>query len=254
MLATKLAVSAAGQAAAPTAAGSRRSLKVGGMVPFTATDYPGKLAAVVFVQGCPWRCSYCHNPHLQLRTEEGAVPWPDVMQLLERRIGLIDAVVFSGGEATTDGSLGDAIRAVRELGFDIGLHTAGAYPNRLAALLPLLDWVGFDIKAPFDRYHRITSIGDSWRQARNSAELILASGIPYEFRTTIHPSLLPEHDILSLAQTLSRMGVQNYALQLFRPQGCNDAKLNAISTVGYPGKALVEQIAGMFSQFTLRPA
>ncbi len=231
-----------------------RSLKVGGIAPFTATDYPGKLAAVIFVQGCPWRCGYCHNPHLQSRTGEGAVPWPQIMQLLERRVGLIDAVVFSGGEATTDSMLGDAIRAVRELGFSIGLHTAGAYPNRLAALLPLLDWVGFDIKAPFDGYHRVTSVGDSWRQAHNSARLILASGIPYEFRTTIHPSLLGEEDILSLAQTLQHMEVRNYALQLFRAQGCADAGLKAVSTAGYPGKALLEQIAAMFAQFTFRSA
>ena len=247
MLATNIPASAA-----PSV--STRTLKVGGLVPFTATDYPGKLAAVVFVQGCPWRCSYCHNPHLQLRTVEGALAWKDVLQLLERRVGLVDAVVFSGGEATTDGNLGDAIREVREMGFDIGLHTAGTYPRRLAGLLPLIDWVGFDIKAPFDSYHRITAIGDSWRQARNSAELILASGIPYEFRTTIHPSLLHERDLLSLAHTLVRMGVQNYALQLFRPQGCKDAKLNAVTTAGYPGKAILEQITAMFPQFTLRSA
>lgn len=60
-------------------------LKVGGLTPFSATDYPGKLAAVVFVQGCPWRCGYCHNPHLQARTPQGAMPWQDVLTWLRRR-------------------------------------------------------------------------------------------------------------------------------------------------------------------------
>src|SRR2546425_1022480 len=86
---------------------ARRWPKVGGVTPFSATDYPGKLAAVIFIQGCPWRCGYCHNPHLQLRTGASLLRWPQVIDLLQRRVGLIDAVVFSGGEPTTDPALGD---------------------------------------------------------------------------------------------------------------------------------------------------
>lgn len=116
-----------------------RRLKVGGITPFTATDYPGKLAAVMFVQGCPWRCGYCHNPHLQPRLVHSPMPWPPVLELLRRRIGLIDTVVFSGGEPTIDPALAHAIGAVRALGFEVGLHTADAYPKRLLETLPLLD-------------------------------------------------------------------------------------------------------------------
>lgn len=231
-----------------------RLLKVGGVTPFTATDYPGKLAAVVFVQGCPWRCDYCHNPHLQLRTPDSPLDWTRVMALLKRRVGLIDAVVFSGGEATVDPALQDAIIETSELGFQIGLHSAGAYPKRLEEILPLLNWVGLDIKASFDNYARITRIADSGRHALQSAEAILASGVDYEFRTTIHPSLLSEDDILQLAQTLSRMGVQNYALQLFRAQGCRDVQLNAVSTAGYPDAGTVQRVAALFPHFTLRQA
>jgi pyruvate formate lyase activating enzyme len=231
-----------------------RLLKVGGVTPFTATDYPGKLAAVVFVQGCPWRCDYCHNPHLQLRTPDSPLDWRKVVALLKRRVGLIDAVVFSGGEATVDPALQDAIIEVSELGFHIGLHSAGAYPKRLAEILPLLDWVGLDVKAPFDHYPRITRIPDSGRHALQSAEAILASDVDYEFRTTIHPSLLSEDDIVQMAQTLSGMGVKNYALQLFRAQGCHDVQLNAVSTVGYPHADLVQRVAALFPHFTLRQA
>lgn len=80
----------------------RRPLKVGGLVPFTATDYPGQFAAVVFVQGCPWRCGYCHNPHLQPRSQPAEIEWDALLAFLARRVGLIDAVVFSGGEPSID--------------------------------------------------------------------------------------------------------------------------------------------------------
>ncbi|MDC8757059.1 anaerobic ribonucleoside-triphosphate reductase activating protein [Janthinobacterium fluminis] len=229
-----------------------RLLKVGGVTPFTATDYPGQLAAVVFVQGCPWRCGYCHNPHLQARPPVSALHWPTVLDKLRRRTGLIDGVVFSGGEPTMDPALAGAIADVRALGFKVGLHTACIYPKHLTALLPMLDWVGFDIKAPFDRYERITGVADSGAQARACAEAIIASGVDYECRTTIHPTLLRESEVLELANTLADMGVDNYALQIFRPQGCNDGALNAIATAGYPSGDALAHIAARFGRFTLR--
>jgi len=230
------------------------SLKVGGVTPFSATDYPGQLAAVVFVQGCPWRCGYCHNPHLQTRTARSPVPWSDVLALLQRRVGLIDAVVFSGGEPTMDPALAGAMRAVRALGFGVGLHSAGMYPRRLAEVLPLVDWVGLDIKSSWPRYDAITGIVDSARQARAGAELVLASGIAYECRSTVHPALHSEADILALAQDLQAMGVRHYVLQVFRSTGCGDAQLNNVSTLAYPGAELLAQIAPMFDTFSLRQA
>lgn len=229
-----------------------RSLKVGGITPFTATDYPGKLAAVVFVQGCPWRCGYCHNPHLQPRLGSSPMPWSQVLELLQRRVGLIDAVVFSGGEPTIDAVLEDAIGAVRALGFAIGLHSAGTYPRRLTEILPLLDWVGLDIKAPFALYDRITQIAGSGAQAQAAVQAVLASGVDYELRTTIHPDLLSEADILALAHSLSQMDVQNYVLQVFRAQGSQDAALNAVAMAGYPSATLLRQMAQLFPQFSLR--
>ncbi len=228
-------------------------LRVGGVVPFTATDYPGKLAAVVFVQGCPWRCGYCHNPHLQSRDAEGLIAWDDVMALLRRRVGLIDAVVFSGGEPTIDPALAPAIAEVRQLGFAIGLHTACIYPDNLARVLPLVDWVGFDVKAPFDDYEKITGVGNSGHKARACIELITASGIEHECRTTAHPALLDEDDILGLAAAMARQGVQSYALQLVRSRGCADLRLAAASAQ-YPSRDTLQQLAAMFQRFTLRRA
>ena len=194
-------------------------LKVGGLTPFSATDYPGKLAAVVFVQGCPWRCGYCHNPHLQARTPEGAMPWQEVLTWLRRRVGLVDAVVFSGGEACMDSALARAMQDARALGFGIGLHTACIYPQRLQEVLPLVDWVGFDIKAPFADYRHVTRVA--------------GSGDP------------------ALA-CLDAKGVDNYVLQQFRAEGCADAALAGRPLHGYPAADTVAQIGAMFPRFTFR--
>lgn len=229
-----------------------QELKVGGLTPFSATDYPGKLAAVVFVAGCPWRCGYCHNPHLQTRTGDSPLAWPHILARLQRRVGLIDAVVFSGGEPTIDPGLEAAMREVRALGFGVGLHTAGAYPRRLAEVLPLVDWVGIDVKAGWPGYDAITRITDSARHALASAELVLASGVAHEFRTTVHPDLHTEQDILELAQSLSAMGVNNYALQVFRSTGCGDEGLTSLPTAGYPGTELLARVSALFAGFTFR--
>lgn len=239
-------------AARTTGPSSAAALHVGGVTPFSASDYPGKLAAVVFVQRCPWRCAYCHNPHLQTRTGRGPLDWAQVVALLKRRVGLIDAVVFSGGEPTVDPALEDAMCQMRALGFGIGLHTAGAYPRRLAEVLPLVDWVGVDVKASFEHYRNITRVTNSGRRALASAEAVLASGVPHEFRTTVHPGLHPEHKVLALAHALSAVGVQHYALQVFRALGCADERLSAMSTAGYLGADLIARLSALFTTFALR--
>lgn len=200
-------------------------LRVGGLTPLSSSDWPGMLAAVVFCQGCPWRCGYCHNPGLIPPRGEHEVPWPDVMDFLRRRQGLLDGVVFSGGEPTLQAALPDAMREVRALGFRIGLHTGGAYPRRLASVLPLLDWVGLDAKAPFTDYERITGVAGSGAAALASLEHVLASGVDHEIRTTVHPSLLADAEVVSLARDLSAHGIQRHVTQAFRSQGCSDAEL-----------------------------
>lgn len=238
--------------AVPEQAERRHSLKVGGVTPFTATDYPGQLAAVVFVQGCPWRCGYCHNPHLQERTAHSPLPWEDVLALLRRRVGLIDAVVFSGGEPTMDPGLPEAIIQARALGYKIGLHSGGTHPRRLADILPLLDWVGLDIKAGFADYARITQVTGSGAPALASLHAVLASGVEYECRSTLHPALLPEHEVKQMARALADMGVRNYALQVFRSQGCDNPALNTSAQPGYPSDQLLEDVASLFPAFILR--
>ena len=201
------------------------SLQVGGFVPFTTVDYPGHLAAVVFCQGCVWRCRYCHNPHLQ--PFEGACwNWDNILALLAERKNFLEAVVFSGGEPTAQSCLPAAMREVKDLGFKIGLHTAGIFPDRLAEVLPLVDWVGLDVKAPFDeRYDRITQRKCSFDAPAASLRLVLASGVSYELRTTVHPELLSPVDLADVSSSLESLGASPTKIQPFRPEGCTDPQL-----------------------------
>ncbi len=210
---------------------------------------------MVFCQGCPWRCGYCHNPHLIPPRAATALEWDDVLAFLERRRGLLDAVVFSGGEPTLQPGITRALRQVKTLGFKLGLHTAGAYPRRLAELLPELDWVAMDIKAPFADYAATTGVADSGTPALESVRLILASGIAYEFRTTVHPDLLPAPALPALARSVAQIGVRNYALQEFRSEGCARHALNASGTPRYLSEAaLTGTIAPLFDSFCVRRA
>jgi anaerobic ribonucleoside-triphosphate reductase activating protein len=203
------------------------TLRVAGLTRLSTTDFPGRLAAVVFVQGCAWRCRYCHNPEIQSRLEAPAISWHGVLDFLDHRKGLLDGVVFCGGEPTVDRHLGSAINDVRERGFKVGLHTAGIYPDRLRKLLPKLDWVGFDVKAPFDDYVHTTGVSGSGERARESLDHLLASGVAHEVRTTRHPSLLSSGNLISMATALRQRGVEKFSLQEFRPNGCTDERLDA---------------------------
>lgn len=147
------------------------------------------------------------------------------MTFLEARRGLLDGVVFSGGEPTLQPNLENAIKQVRSMGFGIGLHTGGPYPGRLAQVLPLVDWVGFDIKAPRKAYDRITGARRSGDKAMRSLRLLLDSGVAYDLRTTVHPDLLSKEDLLELAAEVSEAGGKDHRIQKFRPDGCADIDL-----------------------------
>lgn len=160
-------------------------LRVGGLTPLSASDYPDRLAAVVFCQGCAWRCTYCHNKHLIPSRASNAIAWSKILSFLETRRGLLDAVVFSGGEPTLQPSLPAAMREVKTLGYLIGLHTAGIVPRMLERVLPLVDWVGMDLKADLARHESVTRTAGSGERAKRSKELISASGVAYRFHTLI---------------------------------------------------------------------
>lgn len=229
-------------AAMPVA--SAPSLRVGGLVPFASTDYPNALAAVIFCQGCPWRCGYCHNPHLIPSRGGDEHDFAHILDWLASRRGLLDAVVFSGGEPTAQAALSPAIDAVRALGFRIGLHTSGSYPRRLARILAKIDWVGIDIKAPIADYAAVTGIPGSGLDALSSLDLVQEASVDCEVRTTVHPALTPSAALLRLARELAIRGVKRWVLQMFRATGCANEELIASGSSGARlGPALLAQLS-----------
>lgn len=194
-------------------------LAIAGFVPFSTVDWPGKLVATLFLQGCPWGCGYCQNPELMDPRAPGVVSWGLVRGTLDQRVGLLDGVVFSGGEPTRQDALGPAIAEVRELGFRVALHTSGAYPTRLEELLPSIDWIGLDIKAPPEQYRVVTGVEASGERAWRSLELVMASGVDHEVRITVDPVNLTRADIDDIVRELARRGARKPIFQEVRPEG-----------------------------------
>lgn len=209
--------------------GRADDLQIAGMVPLSTVDWPGRLAAVLFLQGCPWDCGYCQNASLRACDLPGLVDWrSEVVPLLERRRGLLDGIVFSGGEATRQLELVPAMTEARELGFEIGLHTAGAYPARLLTALPLVDWVGLDIKALPEDYGAAVGVAAGGDKAWKSLGLVLDAvdarrgtlrPLGLEVRLTVHPGSPQADRAVEIAQRLRELGVEHLALQNARTEG-----------------------------------
>jgi len=200
--------------AADPAAAAR--LRVGGLQRWTSIDFPGRLAAVVFCQGCPWRCSYCQNPELLDARAAPQLAWEQVTDFLRARRGLLDGVVFSGGEPLLQSSLPAAMREVRALGFEVALHTSGDSILAIQIEGNSAIQAGLDIKAPWHRMDAITASRGSASRVLDSLLQILMSGVAHECRTTWSPELFPLHELHTLTEELAALGVKRWSLQQLR--------------------------------------
>jgi len=225
---------------------------VGGLQPFTMIDFPGRLAAVVFLQGCNLRCSYCHNPGLLDVKQPGDTTWTEVVSFLEKRRGFLEGVVFSGGEPLMQPGIDDAVRRVHDMGYEVALHTNGFFPARLESLLfqKLLSYVAIDIKSSSDGYKSSFGVETSDPVVR-SARLLAGSGIRHEFRTTVHPQIITDKDILRVADMLEGIGVDHFILQKFKPGNVLDPELKE-SGADWVRAATVRELARRFRRFEVR--
>lgn len=238
-----------------TADGAHPRLRVGGLEPLTTVEWEGRLSAVVFLQGCPWKCRYCHNAELTPLTAPGMTPWAHTLEQIQARRGFIDAVIFSGGEPTLQSDLPAAICQIADMGFEVALETNGFAPERLRSALDTgkLDFVAMDIKAPFDDYALISQVPSSGDGPRRSVALILESGIQYEFRTTYHPALLTHDHLRTIARELSELGVNRWVVQLFRAEGCPVKWLReSIALPASLSPTLQCELSGLVEEFGVR--
>ena len=198
-------------------------LPIAGLTAASTTAFPGRRAAVVYLQGCPLRCGYCETASTMGEARRAvAGEWEAVEALLAARAGDLEAVVFSGGEPTLHPDLPDAARACRELGLAVGLHTAGPYPERLERLLPLLDWVALDVKGRGRDFDRIVGREGIWQRHARSLSLLLEGDTAFECCTTVHWRDFDLVRLEELALTLADCGVRHYALQLARLAQCQN--------------------------------
>jgi pyruvate formate lyase activating enzyme len=193
-------------------------MKIGGLHKVSLIDYPGLICASVFLQGCNFKCPYCHNPELvNPRLFQPCLKEKEVLDFLKERRGKLDAVTITGGEPTIQDDLVPFIKKIKKMGFAVKLDTNGSQPQIIKTLLEeeLLDFIAMDIKGPLEKYESITCATADCKKIEESIKIILKSGIPHEFRTTIVQSQLTPKDIFKIATLIS--GAHRYALQKFVP-------------------------------------
>ncbi len=186
-------------------------MRISGIVKNSFIDYPGYIAAVVFVPGCNMDCWYCHNK--QLWQSENIIDNSEIEDFLQKRKGFIDGVVISGGEPTLQSDLGRFIKQVKDMGYKVKLDTNGLKPNVISDVLPSIDYIAMDLKAPPGQLSRVVSLDLDESLIWQSAKLIMNSDIDYEFRTTYMP-LLDTQDILGIVKRIK--GARKYTLQQYR--------------------------------------
>lgn len=193
-------------------------MQIGGLQTLTLLDFPGKVACTVFLQGCNFRCPFCHNTPLVLGGQD-AVSQQDFFALLKKRRGLLDAVAVTGGEPLLHPDIGAFLQRIRAEGYAVKLDTNGSYPERLGRLLEdgLVDYVAMDIKNSPEKYEATAGAAGILPAVRESAALLMDAGIPYEFRTTVVDELHEPSDFDAVGRWLQ--GADAYYLQGFVDSG-----------------------------------
>jgi pyruvate formate lyase activating enzyme len=199
---------------------------IGGLEKMTLLDYPGQLAAVVFTKGCNFRCHFCYNPLLvwpDKETDEKKYEktYPPISEdefflFLENRKGKLDGVVITGGEPTLHSDLPEFIKKIRALGYKIKLDTNGTNPKMLEKVLAekLIDYLAMDLKAPLEKYEQVVSATVNCQDLQKSVKMIIESGLPHEFRTTVVPGLHELADFSLMGKVIT--GADAWYLQKFK--------------------------------------
>ncbi len=195
-------------------------MKIAGLRKLTLLDFPGRVACVVFTNGCNFRCPFCHNASLVVpKGEHEDISEEEFFAFLKKRKGILDGVVITGGEPTLTAGLCDFIAAVKREGYPVKLDTNGSFPEKLRSLLDggLLDYVAMDIKTVPEKYESVAGVKVDFETLAESIDMIQKSGVPHEFRTTVVKGLHTPEDIVGVAKMLGEN--EAYYLQGFVDSG-----------------------------------
>jgi pyruvate formate lyase activating enzyme len=232
---------------------------IGGFQRFSLIDYPDKICATVFTQGCNFRCPYCHNPELiQLRPKmsaraAGGLKEQEVLSFLDRRKGKLDAVTITGGEPLLQSDLDNFLPAVKGLGYLVKLDTNGSFPSRLEKVIKSksVDYIAMDIKTSLDKYEYVTKRKIEKTKILDSIRLIMDSGFDYEFRTTVVKALFEKDDFFKIGQAIKNSRL--YVLQRFVPsKSLDDQFLDMPSCSGEELDSYREIIQGFVQRCVVR--
>jgi pyruvate formate lyase activating enzyme len=191
-------------------------MNIGGLQKVSLMDYPGKISAVIFTQGCNFRCPYCHNPELvKPELYQECLPEDEIFSYLEKRRGKLEGVTITGGEPAIQKDVLKFARRIKAMGYLIKMDTNGSMPEVLEELIRcrLVDYIAMDLKAPLKKYAAVTQTNINRETIVRSLEIVATSGLNYEFRTTIVKSQLNEADILAIGKLIGKAPL--YALQRY---------------------------------------
>ncbi len=197
-------------------------MKIAGLQKLTLIDFPGRPAAIIFTQGCYFRCPYCHNPDLISIDSPAKLTEEEILNFLEKRKKILDGVCITGGEPTMHADLPEFILKIKDMGYAVKLDTNGGNPGMVEKIIKegLADHFAMDIKTRWENYGMIArgakDIGSLVRKCRETMAIIQGSGIDHEFRTTIFPAVHKKEDIFEIGGYL--LDEENYWLQEIRYQ------------------------------------
>ena len=192
-------------------------MKIGGLMKMTLLDYPGRIACTVFLEGCNFRCPFCHNSQIVDGISSDSIPEEEFFAFLKKRKGLLDGVCVTGGEPLLSDDIFGFLEKIKDLDYDLKLDTNGSFPTRLKKIVEdgLCDYVAMDIKNSPGKYS-MTS-GNSLISVdtiMESIEFLKKCGIPHEFRTTVVKDFHAVGDVAEIAKIIGAN--ENYFIQPFR--------------------------------------
>jgi pyruvate formate lyase activating enzyme len=190
-------------------------MKIGGFQKTSLLDYPEIISAIIWTAGCNFRCPFCYNKDLVLGKVE-IIPENNIFSYLEKRKGMLEGLVISGGEPLMQNDIVHFAEKVKKIGYKIKIDTNGMYPEKLKELIDknLVDYIAMDIKAPIEKYDKLSGIKTDIKKIEKSIDIIRNSALDYEFKTTFAPGLLKKGDIVGIAKWLE--GSEKYYLQQFK--------------------------------------
>ncbi len=226
-------------------------MQIGGIQKTSLLDYPEKISAIVFTKGCNFRCGYCHNPELFQKDKPATHSETEFFEFLKTRKGKLDAVVITGGEPCLQRGLLEFILKIKKLGFLIKLDTNGSFPEVLKKVLPHIDYIAMDIKAPLENYSTVVNSNIDTEKIKESIDLIMNSNLDYEFRTTAVKSQLTLSDFLKISETIK--GAKKYYIQKFRNNKVLNPEFETKTTFSEEEFAeIIKKIKNNFGKIELR--